>query len=138
MNLIPILLILNLTVIQEADGNGPKVKKLDDQNNIEIFNSIDYFKQYHSNSFKINLFRRTCNENLELNGFPLSNYIVAIYNYSETGSPQLYEIGSFYNPEIMLSQRQGSSIRFSIDHGEFDQRTSSTLVVTKDGVEMLD
>lgn len=129
-------LILTTLITCFSFTQDPKIKKLDIQSQVEIFNSIDYFKQYHSNSFKVNLFRRTCTENMELNGFPLSSFIIAIYNYSEDADLQLYEVGNFYKPEIIEAKRQDGRLKIILDHGKYQTRTTSIMLVTKSGITL--
>lgn len=132
MTLLSFLFLLNLSHIQE-----PKIKKLNALEQIEMLNAIDNFKQYHTNSFKVNLFRRASSENRELNGFPLASYIIGIVNYSEPDSPKLYEVGNFHSPQITSSIRQIGALKITIEYGKIKEKKNLTLLVTKEGVTMM-
>ncbi len=133
MNLLSFLLLINLSSVQE-----PKVKRLNNLDQIEILNSIDDFKQYHTNGFKVNLFRRVSSENKELNGFPLVNYVIGVVNYSDMKSPHLYEVGEFYSPQIMSSVRLAGALKINIEYGKSDAKKNLTLIISKEGVKSLD
>ncbi len=133
MNLLSALLLINLSSIQE-----PKVKKIEDLDKVEMLNSIDDFKQYHTNSFRVNLFRRVSSQNRELNGSPLVNYIIGILNYSDMEPANLYEVGAFYDPQIMSSVRLTGALKITIEHGKGQIKKILTLIITKEGVKVLD
>ncbi len=133
MELFSLLLVLNLSLVQE-----PKIKRLSDEEQIEILNSIDDFKQYHTNSFKVNLFRRVSSENKELNGFPLANYIIGIVNYSEMDNPYLFQVGDFHSPQIASATRQVGSLKITIEYGKSSPKEKLILIVTKDGVKLVE
>ncbi|MEQ9402338.1 MAG: hypothetical protein RIM99_02025 [Cyclobacteriaceae bacterium] len=129
MNFISILFLVHTFSIQE-----PKVKKIEDINQIEILNSIDNFKQYHTNSFKVNLFRVSTTDSSQSQRFPTVKYIIGVLNYSDSKSSGLFEAGSFYNPEIVEGVRLKNILRITLEHGEYSNRTSSTLMISRDGV----
>ncbi|MEP1096788.1 MAG: hypothetical protein ABJG78_16850 [Cyclobacteriaceae bacterium] len=133
MNLIPLFFLLHVLPISE-----PEVKELKDLKQVEILNAIDDFKQYHTNSFKVNLFRRVSSANKESNGFRIVNYIIGIVTYSQSDSPLLFEVGNFDSPQITRSRREKETLFLSIEHGKEHQKKNITLLVTKDGVSLRD
>lgn len=130
MNLLSLMFLINWSAVQE-----PKIKKLDNADQIEMLNAIDIFKQYHTNSFKVNLFRRVSSENRESSGYQLANYVIGILNYSELDMPSLYEIGDFYSPQIINATRQPDELIITIEHGTSEAKQTFTLTITKNGVK---
>lgn len=129
MHWIPLAILLHFH-FQEK----PQIKLLIDEDQIEIFNAIDDFKQYHTNSFRINVFRRVSDKNLELNSFPYVSYIISLLEYSDPKKLSLYEVGNFYEPDVIEVIRLSNSLKFTIEHGSYAKREETILLVTKDGV----
>ena len=110
------------------------MKKIEDLNKVELLNTIDNFKQYHTNSFKVNLFRVPITASAKSQRFPTVKYVIGVLNYSDSKNTGLFEVGSFYNPEIVEGVRLKNTLRITVEHGEYSNRMSSTLMITKDGV----
>ena len=128
MNLVSLLLLIQFGLAQD-----PKIRKIADLNPAEVFNSIDYFKQHHTNTFKVNLFRRSMKENGP-DGLRQASYIVGIVKYSGDEAPQVFEIGNFQSPRIAGVVRQNSALKLTIDHELDNRKRSSTYLITKEGV----
>lgn len=124
------LVFLSYFLYQEE----PRIEKITDSDFVEVFNSIDKFKQYHTSTFKVNLFRRKDNQ-ASTEGL-VSNYVIAILNYSDTSSPLLYEVKGFLNAQVVEVIRQKGALKMTIEHGTYDEKKRSMLMLTREGAEI--
>lgn len=131
MNLLSLVVLLHFS-FQEK----PQIKQLTNEDQIEIFSAIDDFKQYHTNSFRINVFRRVSAQNEKLSGFPYVSYVISVLEYSDPKQLSLYEVGKFYEPQVVEVIRLSNTIKFTVEHGTYSDRETEILLVTKDGISM--
>lgn len=124
MNLLSlILLVYSSCICKEAS-----ITIIEGETKAEVFNSIDNFNQYHSSGFKVNLFRSRAFSDEE--GNKVVNYIFGVDNYG--GASQVYQVGSFIEPQIIDVHNKLTSLKLEIEHGHLGHRSTSLITVTKE------
>lgn len=106
------------TLTTRAQTQEPTVSKLEDASLVDMLNSIDYFKQYHNQGFKVNVFRKRSPRDSSLDGFKDVTYYFAMVVYSNPKKLHLFEVGSFFNPQILEVKRRGNNLTLTVEHGK--------------------
>ncbi|MCO6359860.1 hypothetical protein [Roseivirga pacifica] len=126
--LLPILLVFQ---------TDPQLEKIEDRNQIDLFNSIHQIERYEAKVFRVNVFfmdNPPGSAGFEGTGEISKDLVLAISEFDEFPRKKLYVLRDIVNPKVVKNNLLYDKIELTIEHRSSGKKETSTLSITFDKV----